>query len=106
VGRGLGELVAAAKRRVRQLELPDIAHDRLSVAQAMVSLRAWVARLGSLLFGELPLASWGERTVFFSALLEGIKTGEWQAEQPEVFGEIHLSKSGTAATQQDGQPLS
>jgi segregation and condensation protein A len=91
-GRGLAELVAAAKRRVRTLSLQDVALERLTLVTALTTLRQWAARLRSFLFGELPFESWGERTVFFAALLEGIKNGDVVAEQPEIYGEIQVTQ--------------
>jgi len=88
-----GKLVEAARRRVREVHLFDLALERLTLPQALERLRDWAKRAKRFLFKDVPAADWGEKTVLFAAMLEGVRAGELEAEQAEIYGEIELSKS-------------
>ena len=56
-----------------------------------------LARIGSFgrdlqrfFFKDVPAEDWGERTVLFSALLEGVRDGRFIAEQEKAYGEIDV----------------
>ncbi|WP_022799663.1 segregation and condensation protein A [Deinococcus ficus] len=84
----LEKLVKAAQQAVRQVEVPLLARDRLTLADALVALRAFGSRLRTFTFRGVPAQDWGERTTYFAALLEGVKEGRFSVEQPGSYGEI------------------
>lgn len=96
VGRaGLARLVKAAQSAVRDVQVPLLARERLTLVGALRALRAFGARLRTFTFLSVPVADWSERATYFSALLEGVKDGSFSVEQPETFGDIevrHLKK--------------
>ena len=89
--KNLGQLMAAARAAVREVEVPLLAVDRLSLQGALRALLAFGQRLGHFSLSGVTAQNWGERTTYFAALLEAVKTGELQAEQQEPFGEIQIS---------------
>ncbi|GAA4023179.1 ScpA family protein [Deinococcus rubellus] len=95
VGRsGLEKLVKAAQSTVREVQVPLLSRERLTLAGALRALRAFGARLRTFTFLSVPVADWGERATYFSALLEGVKEGSFSAEQAEVFGDIEVRQLG------------
>ncbi|MBB5235270.1 ScpA family protein [Deinococcus budaensis] len=87
----LARLVRAAQSAVRQVEVPLLARDRLTLADALGALRAFGGRLRTFTFRGIPAQDWGERTTYFAALLEGVKEGSFSAEQDGVYGEIQVT---------------
>ena len=95
VGRsGLEKLVRAAQSAVREVQVPLLSRERLTLAGALRALRAFGTRLRTFTFLSVPVADWGERATYFSALLEGVKDGSFSAEQAEVFGDIEVRQLG------------
>ena len=88
--RGLGRLLEAARSAVRDVRLEGLARERLTQGEAYRALKAFSSRLGRFLFSSVTVSSWSERTVYFTALLEGVREGKWTAHQGEVGGEIEL----------------
>lgn len=88
-----GKLVEAARRHVREVHLFDLALERLTLPMALERLRDWAKRVKTFLFKDVPAADWGEKTVLFAAMLEGVRAGEFEADQPEPYGEIELRKT-------------
>lgn len=86
----LARLVKAAQNAVRQVDVPLLARERLTLADALKALRAFATRLGQFGFWTVHAEDWGERTTYFAALLEGVKEGSLSAEQPEMYGEIEV----------------
>ena len=110
---GLAKLVRAAKNAVRDVSVPLLARERLTLRDALSALRAYAERLKRFTFGHVPVQGWGERGTYFAALLEGVKTGEFAAHQTEVYGEIEVERlEGRTVTarldvrypEQDGAP--
>ena len=97
----LARLVKAAQSAVRQVEVPLLARERLSLAAALAALRAYSARLGRFAFWSVHAGDWGERTTYFAALLEGVKEGSLSAEQTEAYGEIEVRHLGPGVTEAD-----
>lgn len=91
----LARLVQAAQNAVREVEVPLLARDRLTLQGALSALRAFGTRLRSFTFRGIPTQDWGERTTYFAALLEGVKEGSFDAQQNEVYGEIEVTSSLT-----------
>jgi segregation and condensation protein A len=89
----IGDLVEAAKRRVREVNLFDLAHDRLTLPQALERLRVFSQKLKKFFFADIPAQDWGEKTVLFSAMLEGVRAGELEVEQPEIYGAIEIQQT-------------
>jgi segregation and condensation protein A len=89
--RGLADLVEAARRRVRNVTVLELAIDRLTLPRALDRLRALSRKLGKFLFRDAEVDGWGERAVLFSALLEGIRAGELRAEQGDAFTDIEVT---------------
>ncbi|MBZ9751489.1 segregation/condensation protein A [Deinococcus sp. HMF7604] len=87
----LARLVRAARSAVRQVEVPLLARDRLTLQGALEALRAFGTRLRTFTFRGVPAQDWGERTTYFAALLEGVKEGTFSAQQPETYGEITVT---------------
>ncbi|PTA67867.1 segregation and condensation protein A [Deinococcus arcticus] len=87
----LARLVRAARTAVRQVEVPLLARDRLTLQDALGALRAFGRRLRTFTFRGIPAQDWGERTTYFAALLEGVKEGTFSAEQAEPYGEIAVT---------------
>jgi len=88
--KGLGRLLEAARSAVRDVQLEGLSRERLTQGEAYRALRAFSSRLGRFLFSSVTVSSWSERTVYFTALLEGVREGVWTAHQGEVYGEIEL----------------
>ncbi len=90
----LAKLVRAARNAVRQVEVPLLARERLTLADALHALRAFGSRLRTFTFRGIPAQDWGERTTYFAALLEGVKEGTFRVEQADVYGEIQVTAQG------------
>jgi segregation and condensation protein A len=93
LGKGLGALVAAARSKVREVNLFDLALERLTLPQALERLRDFSARVKRFLFRDVPQSGWAERTVLFAALLEGVREGTLEAEQDEAYAEIRVRRT-------------
>lgn len=91
-GAGLAKLVKAARSAVREVSVPLLARERLTLSGALTALRAFASRLTRFAFAAVPAQDWGERTTYFSALLEGVKNGEFVAHQAEVYGPIDVER--------------
>lgn len=87
----LSKLVRAAQNAVRQVEVPLLARERLTLADALGALRAFGLRLRTFTFRGIPAQNWGEQTTYFAALLEGVKEGHFSVEQDGVNGEIQIT---------------
>ncbi|WP_420596758.1 segregation/condensation protein A [Deinococcus sp.] len=98
---GLAKLVTAARSAVRAVELPLLARERLTLAGALRALGAFGTRLQTFTFFSVPVADWNERATYFSALLEGIKTGSFSAEQAQPFEDIQVEFLGEAEAEPD-----
>ena len=85
---GLARLVKAARNAVRDVSVPLLSVERLTLQDALKALRAFAGRLNIFTFGAVPAQDWGERATYFAALLEGVKAGDLLAEQLEIYGEI------------------
>lgn len=86
----LEKLVQAAQHAVRQVDVPLLARERLTLAGALSALRAFGTRLRVFTLRGVPAKSWGEETTYFAALLEGVKEGDFSAEQSEPYGDIRI----------------
>jgi segregation and condensation protein A len=86
----IGALLEAARRRVRDIEFLDLALERLTMPMALARLREFGRSLKAFFFGQVPTHDWGERTVLFSALLEGVRDGQFIAEQEIAYAEIQV----------------
>lgn len=86
----LAKLVKAAQHAVRQVDVPLLARERLTLADALHALRAFGTRLRTFTFRGVPAQNWGEQTTYFAALLEGVKEGDFSVEQTEAYGEIQV----------------
>ena len=89
---GLARLVRAARNAVREVSVPLLSVERLTLQDALRALRAFAGRLSIFTFSAVPAQDWGERSTYFSALLEGVKAGDFMAEQQEVYGEIVVAR--------------
>ncbi|MEF2280285.1 ScpA family protein [Deinococcus sp. YIM 134068] len=87
----LAKLVRAAQNAVREVEVPLLARERLTLADALGALRAFGSRLRTFSFRGVPAQDWGERTTYFAALLEGVKEGSFSVTQAESYGEIEVT---------------
>ncbi|MBB6097315.1 segregation and condensation protein A [Deinobacterium chartae] len=88
--KGLAKLVQAARSAVREVTLAMVARDRLTLPQAREALLAFASRLRVFLFGAVHADGWGERCVYFAALLESVRLGEVEAEQHEAYGPLEV----------------
>ena len=98
----LAKLVRAAQNAVRQVEVPLLARERLSLADALAALRAFGSRLRVFDFWTVHADDWGERTTYFAALLEGVKEGSFQVEQPEMYGDIRVHAAQAETKEETG----
>jgi condensin subunit ScpA len=98
----LAKLVRAAQNAVRQVEVPLLARERLSLADALTALRAFGSRLRVFDFWTVHADDWGERTTYFAALLEGVKEGSFQVEQPEMYGDIRVHAAQAETKEETG----
>jgi hypothetical protein len=64
--------------------------ERLTMPMAMARLREFGQKLKHFLFGQVPVQDWGEQTVLFSALLEGVRDGQFSAEQETAYSQIEV----------------
>jgi segregation and condensation protein A len=87
----LNKLVQAAQNAVRQVEVPLLARERLTLADALGALRAFGIRLRTFTFRGIPAQNWGEQTTYFAALLEGVKEGQFSVQQDGLNGEIQIT---------------
>jgi segregation and condensation protein A len=92
LSRSLGDLVKAAQRHVREVNIFDLALDRMTMPMALERLRDFGKRLKNYFFHDVPTQSWGERTVLFGAMLEAMRAGDLEANQPEQYGAIEIRK--------------
>jgi segregation and condensation protein A len=92
LSRSLGELVKAAQRHVREVNIFDLTLDRMTMPMALERLRDFGKRLKKFFFHDVPTQSWGERTVLFGAMLEAMRSGDLEASQPEQYGAIEIRK--------------
>ena len=97
---GLARLVRAAQKAVRDVSVPLLSVERLTLQDALKALRAFARKLRIFTFGAVPVNDWGERSTYFSALLEGIKAGDFEVEQLEMYGEIVVART----EEKEGQP--
>ena len=88
--KGLSRLLEAARSAVRDVRLEGLSRERLTLEGAYRALKAFSSRLRRFLFSSVTVSSWSECTVYFTALLEGVREGVWTAHQGEVYGEIEL----------------
>ncbi len=88
----LGALVQAAHRRVREVNLFDLSLERLTMPQALERLKQFAKNLRKFFFKDVPAQDWGERTVLFSALLESVREGQFEAQQIQAYGDIEITK--------------
>lgn len=93
-GTSLSKLVAAARNAVREVSVPLLARERLSLQDALTALRAFAGRLRRFWFHSLPTTDWGERSTYFTALLEGVKGGELEAQQEGPYAPIEVKRVG------------
>lgn len=84
----LDRLVRAARTAVRDVQVPLLARERLTVQDALYALRTFAARLRTFVLGSVQASTWADQTTYFAALLEGVKTGDFAAEQTELYGPI------------------
>lgn len=87
---GLAKLLKAAQNAVREIPAPLLARERLSLSDALGALRAFGERLRHFTFYGVPAQDWGERSTYFAALLEGIKEGQFEAQQDMPFADIDV----------------
>lgn len=87
----LQQLLHAAQHTIREVSVEQLSRDRLNLSQAKDLLLAFGRKCRRFLFSSLQMTSWAEHGVYFSALLEAIKTGQVQAQQAEIYGEIEIS---------------
>ncbi|ADV66992.1 hypothetical protein [Deinococcus maricopensis] len=103
--RGLEKLLKAARSAVRDVHVPLLSRERLTLAGALGALRSFAARLTHFQFHTVPVQDWGERTTYFSALLEGVKGGELDAQQEDAYSTIHVQRlPGLRNTDADDAP--
>lgn len=93
--RSLAKLVLAAQNAVRQVEVPLLSRERLTLQGALAALRVFGGRLRTFGFWTVHAEDWGERTTYFAALLEGVKEGSLGAEQEAPYSEIRVTSRQT-----------
>ncbi len=98
---GLARLVKAAQNAVRDVSVPLLSVERLTLQDALKALRAFARRLRIFTFGAVAVNDWGERATYFSALLEGVKAGDFEVEQLEMYGEIVVARTGEGASESE-----
>jgi segregation and condensation protein A len=90
VSSGLGALLEAARRRIRAVNFLDLAFERLTMPLALARIRQFGALVKNFFFHQVPAEDWGERTVLFSALLEGVRDGTFEAVQEVAYSDIDV----------------
>jgi segregation and condensation protein A len=90
VSSGLSALLEAARRRIRAIEFLDLAFERLTMPLALARIRSFGEQIKNFFFHQIPAENWGERTVLFSALLEGVRDGTFEANQEIAYSEIDV----------------
>ena len=91
---GLARLVGAARKAVRDVQVPLLSRERLTLADALRALSAFGQHLRTFTFFSVPVNGWGERATYFSALLEGVKAGTFGVEQAQAFADIEVRHLG------------
>ncbi|MFC4455765.1 ScpA family protein [Deinococcus sonorensis] len=95
--KGLARLLKAAQNAVRDVQVPLLARDRLTLQDALRALRAFAGRLSSFTFRAVPTQDWAEQGTYFAALLEGVREGDFEVEQPDQYGDILIRRLGPAS---------
>jgi segregation and condensation protein A len=90
VSSGIGALLEAARRRIRAIDFLDLAFERLTMPLALARIRSFGQSIKNFFFHEVPAEDWGERTVLFSALLEGVRDGTFEAVQEVAYADIDV----------------
>lgn len=85
----LERLLEAVRPFTRRAEI-QMEPERFGLKEAWARVRDFLLKARRALFGQLPLESWAEQTVAFSALLEAHRVGEVCLRQRENFGELEV----------------
>lgn len=85
--------------RYQSVNYFELSRERISLPMALKAMRQALQHVRRSLFRELHPANWADTVVYFSALLEMVKTGQVQAEQLEPFDDINLHYSDARAQQ-------
>ncbi|WP_018466547.1 hypothetical protein [Calidithermus timidus] len=85
----LERLLEAVRPFTRRAEI-QMEPERFGLKEAWARLRDFLLRVRRALFGQLPLSTWAEQTVAFSALLEAHRVGEVRLRQSENFGALEV----------------
>ncbi|GGJ49205.1 segregation/condensation protein A [Deinococcus roseus] len=86
----LTQLLAAAKSAVREVQAAHIVKDRLTLEDARKAILAFVKNLRNFFFEAIITRDWGEKTVYFAALLESVRLGEVELRQDTAYGQIEV----------------
>lgn len=95
----LTQLLAAAKSAVREVQAAHMVKDRLTLEDARKAILAFVKNIQTFFFGAIVTKDWGEKTVYFAALLESVRLGEVELTQETPYGEIQVEALQVPETQ-------
>lgn len=102
----LTQLLAAAKSAVREVQAAHIVKDRLTLEDARKAVLVFVKNLRRFFFHAITTRDWGEKTVYFAALLESVRLGEVELHQQEAYGDIEVEALQTDEMLQKTMDLS
>ncbi len=88
--RGLLRLLEVARQTVREVKLEDLVRDRTTLTDAYQILVSFANRFKRFFFSKITVTDWAERTVYFTALLEGIKVGQLEGHQESPYSDIEI----------------
>jgi segregation and condensation protein A len=102
--RGLLRLLEVARQTVREVKLEDLVRDRTTLTDAYQILISFANRLKRFFFSKITVTDWAERTVYFTALLEGIKVGQLEGHQEQPYSDIEISTEISTEVSEMSQP--
>ncbi|MFN8510709.1 MAG: segregation/condensation protein A [Deinococcaceae bacterium] len=86
----LDRLVEAAQNTLRDVSVAELSQDRLTLEQAYQTLTSSFAHTERLKFCAWAPEDWNERTIYFTALLEGLRLEKLHAAQASAYSEIDV----------------
>lgn len=79
--------------RYQSLDFFELTRERITMPMALKVLQEKLQALGRFIFAQVSPQTWADKVVYFSALLEMVKTGQVQARQIEPFCAIEVARA-------------
>lgn len=79
--------------RYQTLDYFELTRERITMPMALKVLKEKINVMGRFFFAQVSPQTWADKVVYFSALLEMVKTGQVQAQQAEAFSPIEVARA-------------